>query len=160
MFPAWDQRLDAADSLNGNLVLIDCGADASKPLDIGFRKEALISPSFCNEDKSSPFVEADGFNRNVQSFCNFSYWEGRRIFILFFHTCIYKYKYDAICMVHSWQDFTTKQGGDSQRCEIHDALFFNFEKHLSYFIHVELYYTRGCRTPYPKNCDMLKYLVR
>jgi hypothetical protein len=62
VFPAWNERLDAADSLNGNLVLIDCGADASKPLDIGFRKEALIPPSFCNENKPAPFVEADGFD--------------------------------------------------------------------------------------------------
>ncbi len=62
MFPAWNQRLDAADSLNGNLVLIDCGADAFKSLDVGFRKEALISLSFCDENKPSPFIEADGFD--------------------------------------------------------------------------------------------------
>ena len=62
VFPAWNERLDAADSLNGNLVLIDCSADALKPLDVGFREEALIPLSLCNQNKAAPFIETDGFH--------------------------------------------------------------------------------------------------
>ncbi len=50
MFPAWDERLDAADSLDGDLMLIDRDTDAADPLNVQFRKEALVAVGLFGQD--------------------------------------------------------------------------------------------------------------
>ena len=96
VFPARDERLDAADSFDGNLVFIDGGADALKAFDVGFRIEALISIRLRDEDKASTLVETNCLDRDTQLVGYESDWVFWSVFIRFLHTCNYKYNYDAI----------------------------------------------------------------
>jgi len=98
VFPAWDERLDAPDSFDGYLMLINGGTDASNPFNVRFREEALMALGLRGQDQSLPFVQSNGFNGYPQLLCNRPYRICLLLFV-FYHTCIYKYKFDAIARV-------------------------------------------------------------
>jgi hypothetical protein len=57
MFPAWNQRLYAPDSLNRNFMFINSNTDASDPINVRRREEALVTIGFYRKNQSLPFIE-------------------------------------------------------------------------------------------------------
>ena len=111
VLPARNHRMHVADALDRNLVLSDCGTNATESFDIRFRIQSLIA--FSLMDKNEPFaiVQPKGSDGDTQQSSNGCNCKERGIFVLDFHSYICEYNYctifksrylaDLLC---KWQD--------------------------------------------------------
>ena len=95
MFPAGDERLNSADPLDGDFVIVDCCANTPESFNIGVRVETLISRALGDEDQPASLIKTDRFYRDSQTLGHCPDWISWLVFCLICHSCNYKYKSNA-----------------------------------------------------------------